>query len=216
MLRLPCKLRTSCALGLALCASAAAFACSPQPVSAVERTLGALLGSRFDRTHVEDWKSIEGLVVAGGSIRRIAEAVRLARLHPHLRIVLTGAGEQEVEAARDAERRFDARVEIEPEAASTHENAVFSRRVAGPVAGERWLLVTTSQHMPRALGSFHAVSFAVEPWPVDEISGPHELRRVVWHELGGLAAYWLAGKTPTLFPGPDLLQPPAVRVAASE
>lgn len=214
MLRLLWKLRTSYALGLALCTSAVAFVCSPQPISAVERTLGDLLGSRFDRAHVEDWKGVEGLVVAGGSIRRIAEAVRLARLHPHLRIVLTGASEREIEAARQVQREIGARVEIEPVAASTHENAVFSRRVAGPGAGERWLLVTTSQHMPRALGSFHAASFAVEPWPVDEVSGQDELRRVVWHELGGLAAYWLAGKTPMLFPGPGLLQPSTVRVAA--
>ena len=216
MLRLLWKLRASLALGLTLCAGGAVLLLSPQPVSAVERALGDLLGSRFDRAQVDDWKSVEGLVVAGGSIRRIAEAVRLARLHPHLRIVLTGASEQEIEAARQAQREFRARVEIEPEAANTHENAVLSKRVARPRKGERWLLVTTSQHMPRALGSFHAASFAVESWPVDEVRERHEFRRVVWHELGGLAVYWIAGKTPTLFPGPSLLRPLAMRVAASD
>lgn len=217
MLHLLWKLRTSFALGLTLCAGGVALVSSPQPVTAVEGALADLLGSRFERSQVDDWSSVEGLVVAGGSIWRITEALRLARLHPHLRIVLTGASEQEVGAALKAQREFRARVEIEPFAASTHENAVLSKHVAGPRAGERWLLVTTSHHMPRAMGSFHGAGFAIEPWPVrDEVAEQHHLHRVVWHELGGLAAYWLAGKTRELFPGPSMLKTSALRVATRD
>jgi uncharacterized SAM-binding protein YcdF (DUF218 family) len=40
-------------------------------------------------------------------------------------------------------------------------------QLAAPKPGERWLLVTSAYHMPRAVGLFRKVGFAVEPYPVD-------------------------------------------------
>ncbi len=71
--------------------------------------------------------------------------------------------------------------------------------------------------MPRSVGIFRKVGFAVEPYPVDwGIGGTADLltfsivfsaglERVdtAIREWLGLAAYWLTGKTSALFPGPD-------------
>ena len=55
----------------------------------------------------------------------------------------------------------------EREARDTWENAAKSKALVGPKPGERWLLVTSASHMPRAMGAFRKAGFAVEPWPVD-------------------------------------------------
>ncbi len=47
------------------------------------------------------------------------------------------------------------------------ENATFSRAVADPKPGERWLLVTSAFHMPRAIGTFRQAGFPIEAYPVD-------------------------------------------------
>jgi uncharacterized SAM-binding protein YcdF (DUF218 family) len=96
------------------------------------------------------------------------------------------------------------------------ENAIFSKEVAKPKPGERWLLVTSAYHLPRAMGVFRKAGFAVEPYPVDwRTRGVEDawrpfptmgdgLRRTdtAVREWVGLAAYWLAGKSSELFPGP--------------
>jgi len=83
-----------------------------------------------------------------------------------------------------------------------------------PAAGERWLLVTSAFHMPRAIGCFRAVGFDVIPWPVDyRTSGPGDawrlfprasegLRRVdlAAKEWAGLLAYYVTGRSTALLP----------------
>ncbi|MGL1682621.1 YdcF family protein, partial [Vibrio parahaemolyticus] len=81
-----------------------------------------------------------GVVVPGGTTVRTAEAIRLARAHPHLRIVLTRPGEAEVQAALGAEGIAPSRILVEPLAINTYENAIRSRQLIAPHAGERWLL----------------------------------------------------------------------------
>ena len=81
--------------------------------------------------------------------------------------------------------------------------------------GERWLLVTSAQHMPRAVGCFRRVGFPVEAYPVDWHTFPRwqprfslqfgaglALTDAVVHEWEGLLAYWLTGRTSALFPAP--------------
>jgi uncharacterized SAM-binding protein YcdF (DUF218 family) len=59
----------------------------------------------------------------------------------------------------------EGRLLLEREARSTWENAVYAKQLAQPRPGERWLLVTSAAHMPRAIAVFRKVGFAVEPWP---------------------------------------------------
>jgi len=109
-----------------------------------------------------------------------------------------------------------ARLTLEDKSRSTAENARLCRALVRPQPGERWLLITSAWHMPRAIGSFRAAGFAVEPWPVDYRSGgvfhpfkvyaslPEGLRQLdfITKEYVGLLAYWLTGRTNALFPGP--------------
>jgi uncharacterized SAM-binding protein YcdF (DUF218 family) len=105
---------------------------------------------------------------------------------------------------------------MDRDARNTYENAVFSKKLAAPKPGERWLLVTSAFHMPRAIGLFRKVGFTVEPYPVDwRVGRPADvfaftqfatdglLRTDVGvREWLGLVAYRLAGRTDALFPGP--------------
>ena len=68
------------------------------------------------------------------------------------------------------------RVTLENRSRNTYENAVFAKELAKPKPGERWLLVTSALHMPRAIGCFRRAGFPVEAYPVD------------WHSQARLAA----------------------------
>ena len=59
------------------------------------------------------------------------------------------------------------RITAEEQSRNTIENAVFSRLLADPKPGERWLLVTSAFHMPRAIAAFRAAGFPIEAYPVD-------------------------------------------------
>jgi len=53
---------------------------------------------------------------------------------------------------------------------NTYENAVFSRDLVQPQAGQRWILVTSAYHMDRALAVFRSNGWSdvtLIPWPTD-------------------------------------------------
>lgn len=184
-----------------------------------------------------------GIVVLGGAIgpdisaargtpdlnesaERITAVAALARRYPAARIIYSGGsprlvltGGIEADYAADLLESLGvprARIETERRSRDTIENAAFSKALAQPKPGERWLLVTSAYHMPRAVGAFRRVGFLVEPYPVDwrtrgpiDLALPFEsvtagLRRTdtAVHEWVGLLAYWLSGRSAELFPGP--------------
>src|SRR5262249_38657920 len=59
------------------------------------------------------------------------------------------------------------RIALEDHSRNTVENAVLSKAIAQPKPGERWLLVTSAHHLPRAVGVFRKAGFPVEAYPVD-------------------------------------------------
>jgi uncharacterized SAM-binding protein YcdF (DUF218 family) len=81
---------------------------------------------------------------------------------------------------------------------------------------ERWLLVTSAMHMPRAVGAFRQVGLQVEAYPVDwQTAGASDLLSffgspfvrfplcdAAVHEWMGLLVYWLQGRSSALFPAP--------------
>ena len=75
--------------------------------------------------------------------------------------------------AHAAGRLFEAlgiareRLVLEDKSRDTFENATLTARLVNPKPGERWLLVTSAWHMPRAMGCFRRAGVAVERWPVD-------------------------------------------------
>jgi uncharacterized SAM-binding protein YcdF (DUF218 family) len=184
-----------------------------------------------------------GVVVLGGAINpdvsiargavaldeageRITATVELARRYPDARIIFTGGTnalifDEPVEAPI-AVQEFEAlgiphdRITAEEQSRNTVENAVFSRLIADPKPGERWLLVTSAFHMHRAMAAFRAAGFPVEAYPVDwRTRGPIDAVRpfpslsaglrqtdIAVHEWIGLVAYRLTGKSTEFFPGP--------------
>jgi uncharacterized SAM-binding protein YcdF (DUF218 family) len=184
-----------------------------------------------------------GIVVLGGAItpevsiahdtvalneaaERITATAELARRYPDARIIFSGGNNailfDEGVEADIAVRQFEAlgiahdRITAEEQSRNTIENAVFSRLLANPQPGERWLLVTSAYHMPRAIAVFRAAGFPVEAYPVDwRTRGPTDalrpfaslgdgLRRTdtAVREWVGLVMYRLTGKTNELFAKP--------------
>src|SRR5262249_62298439 len=109
------------------------------------------------------------------------------------------------------------RVAVEDRSRNTFENALFTKQIAAPKAGERWLLVTSAYHLPRAMGMFRIVGFPVEPYPVDwRTRGVEDAWRpfptlaevllrtnTAVHEWAGLVVYCLGARSSELFPGPS-------------
>ncbi|MFC0407644.1 YdcF family protein [Roseomonas elaeocarpi] len=181
-----------------------------------------VLGGAVETTLTADW----GLPALNDAAERMTEAVRLARLYPQARIVFTGGSsmpalsrisESEVARRLWAELGLEGpRVLFEPHSRNTWENALFTREMVHPQPGERWVLVTSAQHMPRSVGIFRQLGWEVLPDPVGFKAGLHP---VTWwssgtlgqrlqdldlalHEWSGLVAYRLMGRTGALFPAP--------------
>ena len=108
------------------------------------------------------------------------------------------------------------RMTLEDRSRNTYENAVFTRDIVKPRAGERWLLVTSAAHMPRSVGIFRRAGWPVTAYPVDyrtygdgrdakpttEALDAFRRLDVAMHEWVGLVAYRLTEKTDALFPAP--------------
>jgi uncharacterized SAM-binding protein YcdF (DUF218 family) len=186
----------------------------------------------------------DGIVVLGGPIDpdlsvahdvpviraapdRIVAAAALALKYPNAKMVFSGGSSSlisnEAREADYAAATFESlgvakgRLIMDRASRNTYENAVLSRQLAAPKPGERWLLVTSAYHMPRAVGLFRKAGFAVEPYPVDwhvgrdtadilaftQFSTDGLVRTdIAVREWLGLVAYRLAGRTGELFPGP--------------
>jgi len=168
-----------------------------------------------------------GVVALNESAERMTAVVALARRYPAARIVFSG-GDPGLIVADGVEADFAIqlfedlgltreRITLERNSRNTVENANFTRDLVAPKPGERWLLVTSAYHMPRAIGVFRRAGFAVEPYPVDwrtaggmdamrpfaQFGGGISRTDMAMREWIGLMVYWLTGKTSELFPGPD-------------
>jgi len=173
-----------------------------------------------------DVSAARGSVALDEAAERITATAELARRYPDARIVFTGGSAALIHSTRTeapfAVRELEAlgvahdRITAEEQSRNTIENAVYARLIANPRPGERWLLVTSAYHMPRAMAAFRAAGFAVEAYPVDwRTSWPHDAFRpfasladglkrtdTATCEWVGLLAYRATGATTTLFPGP--------------
>jgi uncharacterized SAM-binding protein YcdF (DUF218 family) len=161
---------------------------------------------------------------AGGD--RLVEAAVLARRYPDARIVLSGgngslvlAGEGDADSAPRLLEGLGVgreRLVLENKSRDTFENAVFSKELVQPRAGETWLLVTSAFHMPRSMALFRKAGFDVVPWPVDYRTRGDEVpgiatdnpldslsaTTIALREWIGLVAYWLSGRIDSPLPGP--------------
>jgi uncharacterized SAM-binding protein YcdF (DUF218 family) len=174
-----------------------------------------------------DMSAAHGVPVISGAADRLISAAALAHRYPNARIIYTGGSpnllHNDAKEADYATALFQglgiakSRLTMERQARNTKENAEFSRDIAKPKRGERWLLVTSAFHMPRSVGLFRKAGFEVEAYPVDWKVGTKEdlLRYFIVANNGlelvdigvrewlGLIAYRLAGSTDALLPGPQ-------------
>jgi uncharacterized SAM-binding protein YcdF (DUF218 family) len=163
-------------------------------------------------------------IVLTDSAERATVIAKLARAYPKARIIYSSGnaslfgGSAEADFVLPLLESFGvpaARVTLERRSRNTFENAMFSKALAKPKPGERWLLVTSAQHMPRAIGCFRKVGFPVEAYPVDWHTFPRwrfglmtsfsrGLKRTddAVHEWLGLIVYWLTDRTSALLPSP--------------
>jgi uncharacterized SAM-binding protein YcdF (DUF218 family) len=183
-----------------------------------------------------------GIVVLGGAIdpdfaalhmpdlndaaERVAVVPALAKAYPNARIIYSG-GNPRIGSSLGSEAQYAApllesfgipkdRLTLEERSRNTEENAIYAKELAAPRPGERWLLVTSANHMPRAMGAFRKAGFEIDAYPVD-YRAPGRLHLLSFdqassglsrtdtaaHEWVGLLVYWVLGKSSALFPGPD-------------
>lgn len=146
-----------------------------------------VLGGSTDRSTL--WDDGKRSVPLNESAERLTDMVRLMRQNPGWRIIFAGGnggyfvGDREHSEARLTEvfltqQGIDpARVLFEGGSRNTRENARFAARLPGVNPSERWLLVTSAWHMPRAMEAFRKEGWSVQAHPVDFRSDPH----VGWH-----------------------------------
>jgi len=183
-----------------------------------------------------------GIVVLGGAISPAPSAERgtpalnesadrltvvadLARRFPNARIVYSGGSGRLFGSPDEAQFALPlflsfgipaSRIELENTSRNTFENATMTKALVRPEPGQRWLLVTSAFHMPRAVGCFRRAGFPIEAYPVDwrtggtadllgtfdAVSGGLSRTDTAMREWAGLLIYWLTGRTSALFPAP--------------
>lgn len=164
-----------------------------------------------------------GHPVSDIGIDRLIAGAMLARRYPTARIIYSG-GSPKIRPSdlREADYALQIlsdlgvpkdRVEVEAHSRNTAENATLSKALAAPVQGDRWLLVTSAYHMPRAVGLFRKAGFPIEPVPTGWLTAGRAPRfdlgnfassillvHIATREWIGLVIYRALGKTDALLP----------------
>lgn len=192
---------------------------------------------RYPVPHIETLPHHVGIIVLGGATgypglfkehrqvplsraaERMTAPVGLMRAYPHMELIFsggegrllpTGVRESELAYAFYLEQGLDMkRVHLESTSRNTRENAQHVAMLLGSRCNDRWLLVTSASHMPRAVAEFEAVGCKITPYPVNfetctsmpwtEYSLVQSLLQwqVALHEWLGLAVYHWSQRSPS-------------------
>jgi uncharacterized SAM-binding protein YcdF (DUF218 family) len=204
-------------------------------LSPIGSLLIAPLENRFEIP--SDSSAVDGIIVLAGAEQvelsqfrsqpqtseagdRLTIFLTLANAHPEARLVHSGAFESQVARSLLLGAGISpSRIVFEDRARNTCESAAATRDLVAPTARERWLLVTSAAHLPRAVACFRAADWNVIPYPTDFRSGPvmfsydvvGNLDRLdmATHEWLGLVYYRLRGYIDDLYPAPEpaMIQP---------
>lgn len=187
-------------------------------------------------TAAENLDGAAGIIVLGGAVGtatslargvphlnesadRMIEVLRLAARYPALPVFFSGGKgdlfprkdfDTEAEVALRFFEAFDLappRLRFEDRSRNTLENAVEAAKALQPKPGQKWILVTSAFHMPRAKALFEGQGFEILARPVDFRTNGFDdwwrpfprawegLRRLdlAAKEWIGIAVAWLAG-----------------------
>ena len=199
------------------------------------------LENRFPMQNL-DFKKVEGIVVLGGivdqhlskdrgitaingAVERLIAFAELSKKYPSARLVFSGGSgvisAQELKEAHFVEPLFKKlgimvdRISYEYQSRNTWENAVLTKKLINTTDEERWIVITSAFHMPRAVGCFRRVGWDITPYPVDYrtstnirviggLSVGSSIKRLTHaaHEWVGLVAYYIMGRTNAFLPLP--------------
>jgi uncharacterized SAM-binding protein YcdF (DUF218 family) len=168
-----------------------------------------------------------GVVAVNEAAERLIVGSALAKKFPKAKFAFTGESNvilaQTTPKAKEMQEvllsAFDIprdKLIVEYLAKNTFQNALFMQKILRPKKREKWILVTSGYHMPRAVGCFRKAGFDVIPWVADYRTRgrddlttfsdkPSEGLRLTdkaAKEWVGLLAYWITGRIDRLFPGP--------------
>lgn len=165
------------------------------------------------------------------SVERMTQALPILQKYPLVPLIYTGGSgkiiQEQITEAAVAQRFYreigwdSFRFHFEDKSRNTYQNAVFSRELINqkfgadthhPKDGQKWILITSAVHMPRAVHVFESDGWAVIPYPVDFqragkiewvphynfISHATHLGSVL-HEYIGILAYWATGRITNSF-----------------
>lgn len=184
----------------------------------------------------------DGIIVLGGALEtgltadrdrvslnaaseRLVEFAVLARRYPHARLVFTGGampnrptGPPEADGARLLFASLGLpvdRIIFESQSRTTLENAVMAKDLVRPMSSERWLLITSASHMPRAMGVFRKQNWRMDADPVGyktfrdpqgragrSLAERLALLDIAVHEWFGLLYYRLTNRSDDIWPAP--------------
>lgn len=161
-------------------------------------------------------------VILNDSAERLTAIVALRERRPDLPILFTG-GDGGVIPTDTPEseivRRFltsmgvdPASIAFETRSRTTYENALYSAELLADRPGP-YLLVTSTWHMPRALGAFRHAGVDVIPYPVDYRTNPPSWSFINVHpgdrfdrlhrafrEFAGMSYYYVSGRSNAWYP----------------
>ncbi len=172
----------------------------------------------------EDIAGAAGIIVLGGAVTgesrfgdrrvllndaadRMIEAVQLAQQYPALPVIFSGGsgavlGSRHLKPEAELARRFfesfgiaAPRLRLEDRSRNTLENAIYTANLVRPSPDQRWVLVTSAFHMPRAKALFEAQGFRIVPAPGDlRTAGPEDYWEIFPKPSDGLHRLDLAAK----------------------
>lgn len=133
-----------------------------------------VLGGAFD-TYLSN---IYGWPVLNDGVERVLDGTMLARYYKDADLLFSGGSgrlvNRERTEAEDAKIFFSSypdlkdRIRYEDRSRNTWQNAAYSYQMIKPKPEERWILVTSAYHMPRAVMMFRAAGWNnIETWPTD-------------------------------------------------
>ena len=169
-----------------------------------------------------------GLTVAHNQVsfneagERLTESIKIIRKYNPKIIIFSGGSQKQTfndSHSYVAKRFFSemgidvSQINFEFKSRNTYENILFSKKIAHPKKNEKWLIITSSFHMKRAMNIAEKIEWNFTPYPVDFRSGNKFTSfkpsfsllenfnsfNLAFHEIVGLISYYMLGRTNKIF-----------------